>query len=63
MEDGHGYGVGFLYFGNGIEKLSAVLLLRPQMASDTVSQKELEIPCGFDLVPGLTADDLEYAAG
>jgi len=37
--------------------------LRPQMASDTVSQKELEIPCGFDLVPGLTADDLEYAAG
>lgn len=33
------------------------------MASDTVSQKELEIPCGFDLVPGLTADDLEYAAG
>lgn len=33
------------------------------MASDTVNRKELEIPCGFDLVPGLTADDLEHAAG
>lgn len=51
----------FCVFGNKILKLSAVLLLSPEMAAGLVSQKELEIPCGFDLVPGLTADDWEYA--
>lgn len=33
------------------------------MASGLASQKESEIPCGFDLVPSLTADDEESAVG
>lgn len=31
--------------------------------AEQASQKELEILCGFDLFPSLTADDVEYAMG